>query len=104
MCIRDRTRVDINSLEKKLEAAVKTALGMGAHYTPYEVTIVAAQIPSANDWTRMVGTAKKKINALRDSMVIDMKSSRQGMLGEFKTTSTNRKNIEDFKGQAGYSG
>ena len=99
-----QTRVDINNLEKKLEAAVKTALGMGAHYTPYEVTIVAAQIPTANDWTRMVGTAKKKINALRDSMVIDMKSSRQGMLGEFKTTSTNRKNIEDFKGQAGYSG
>ena len=79
---------------------------MGAHYTPYEVTIVAAQIPSANDWTRMVGTAKKKINALRDSMVIDMKSSRQGMLGEFQTTSntSTRKNIEDFKGKTGYSG
>ena len=101
-----QTRVDINSLEKKLESAVKTALGMGAHYTPYEVTIVAAQIPSANDWTRMVGTAKKKINALRDSMVIDMKSSRQGMLGEFQTTSntSTRKNIEDFKGKTGYSG
>ena len=79
---------------------------MGAHYTPYEVTIVAAQIPSANDWTRMVGTAKKKINALRDSMVIDMKSSRQGMLGEFQTTSntSTRKNIEDFKCKTGYSG
>jgi hypothetical protein len=56
---------------------------MGAHYTPYEVTIVAAQIPSATDWTEMVGTAKKKINALRDSMVIDMKSSRQGVVTDF---------------------
>ena len=80
-----QTRVDINNFEKKLEAAVKTALGMGAHYTPYEVTIVAAQIPTANDWTRMVGTAKKKINALRDSMVIDMKSARQGVATNFSS-------------------
>ena len=100
------TRIRINALNKKLESVVKIALGMGAHYTPYEVTIVGAQIPSANDWTEMVGTAKKKINALRDSMVIDMKSERQGMLGEITTTSTqsNRKSIESFKGQTGYSG
>jgi len=77
------TRIRINALNKKLESAVKIALGMGAHYTPYEVTIVAAQIPSATDWTEMVGTAKKKINALRDSMVIDMKSSRQGVVTDF---------------------
>ena len=33
----------------------------------------------------MVGTAKKKINALRDSMVIDMKSERQGVSTNFST-------------------
>jgi len=80
-----QVRIDINALNKKLESAVKIALGMGAHYTPYEVTIVAAQIPSATDWTEMVGTAKKKINALRDSMVIDMKSERQGVSTNFST-------------------
>ena len=80
-----QTRININSLNKKLESAVKIALKMGAHYTPYEVTIVAAQVPSATDWTEMVGTAKKKINALRDSMVIDMKSERQGVATNFST-------------------
>jgi hypothetical protein len=86
-----QARVNINSLEKKLESAVKIALGMGAHYTPYEVTIVAAQIPSATDWTRMVGTGKKKINALRDSMVIDMKAARQGVVTDFSTSPTKTK-------------
>jgi LysM repeat protein len=91
-----QTRVNINSLEKKLESAVKTALGMGAHYTPYEVTIVAAQIPSANDWTRMVGTARKKINALRDSMVIDMKAARQGLVTDY-SKATHNKTIPGLK-------
>ena len=85
-----QARVNINSLEKKLESAVKIALGMGAHYTPYEVTIVAAQIPSASDWTRMVGTGKKKINALRDSMVIDMKAARQGVVVNYSTVTQKR--------------
>ena len=85
------TRIRINALNKKLESAVKIALGMGAHYTPYEVTIVAAQIPSATDWTEMVGTAKKKINALRDSMVIDMKAARQGVVTDFSTSPTKTK-------------
>ena len=91
-----QTRVNINSLEKKLESAVKTALGMGAHYTPYEVTIVAAQIPSATDWTRMVGTARKKINALRDSMVIDMKAARQGLVTDY-SKATHNKTIPGLK-------
>jgi hypothetical protein len=85
-----QVRIDINSLNKKLESAVKIALGMGAHYTPYEVTIIAAQIPSSSDWTEMVGTAKKKINALRDSMVIDMKAARQGIVTNYSTVSQKR--------------
>ena len=81
------TRIRINALNKKLESVVKIALGMGAHYTPYEVTIIAAQIPSASDWTEMVGTAKMKINALRNSMVIDMKSARQGVVANYSAVS-----------------
>ena len=81
------TRVKINALNAKLESAVKIALGMGAHYTPYEVILVSAQIPSANDWTEMVGTAQKKMNALRNSMVIDMKSARQGVVTNYNTAS-----------------
>jgi len=81
------TRVKINALNAKLESAVKIALGMGATYTPYEVILVSAQIPSANDWTEMVGTAQKKINALRNSMVIDMKSARQGVVSSYNTAS-----------------
>jgi len=84
------TRIKINALNKKLEALVKIALGMGAHYTPYEVTIIAAQIPSSSDWTEMVGTAKMKINALRDSMVIDMNSERQGVVANYSTVSQKR--------------
>ena len=81
------TRIKINALNAKLESAVKTALGMGANYTPYEVTLVSAQIPSANDWTEMVGTAQKKMNALRNSMVIDMKAARQGVVTNYNTAS-----------------
>jgi len=84
------TRIRINALNKKLESVVKIALGMGAHYTPYEVTIIAAQIPSASDWTEMVGTAKMKINALRNSMVIDMKSARQGVVANYSAVSQKR--------------
>jgi hypothetical protein len=39
----------------------------------------------------MVGTAKKKINALRDSMVIDMNSERQGVVANYSTSPTKTK-------------